>query len=223
MKKVDNSQLVLANKIYNLHNKNNFSSFTVLGDRDIGKSTYSLKATQGAFMKIGYDYDEAWRLSLECIKFSIPQVVEYLKDALTGDEKKLVLVWDDVRIFAAGSQYFLNLKLYNELIGLLDSIKVAINCLILTCPSVQGILGVLKSYDDFQIKIKPARGIGADYRIAKGYKWDTLPSGQRRIYSKFKDTFYCRVPDPWYSIYYKMRKQASMDKVLGVEKAMETD
>jgi len=219
MKKVDNSTLILANKIYNSIKKDKFASFVIIGDRNIGKSTYGLKSLQGAFKKLGYTDNDAWKESIKSIKFAIPDVISYIRKGLDTNKKLPCLIWDDVRIFASGSQYFLNIKLYNELLGLLDGIKVAVNCLILTCPSMQGVLNVLKSYDDFQIKIKPSSR-GGEYRLAKAYKWDTLPSGMRRIYHKFNDTFYCRVPDIPYRKYYKMRKQATMDRVVGVEKAI---
>lgn len=195
-----------------------FQSYFIIGKRNIGKSTYALKSTYYALKKLGYSEQDAWEKSLRSICFSIPQVIDYLQYAAEKDEKEFILIWDDMRVFASGSQYFLNIRLVQKLIGLLDTIKIVLNNLIMTCPSTTGILGVFKSYDDYQIHILQSPK-GGEYRLAKGYQWNTIPAGQKRIYKKFRDEFYCHLPDWVYKQYFKKRKQMTHDAIFQVKQA----
>jgi hypothetical protein len=204
--------LVLAKKIFGCH-PDGFQSFTIVGRRGIGKSSYSLHALHEVFMKLGYTDNEAWRMALSCLKFSIEDVVRYLREAIDLDHTKVCLIWDDVGIHAAGSKYFLNMKLVDTLKGVMDSVRTAVNSLILTCPSTSGLLNLLKHYDDYMIKISYGDR-GGYYRVAHGYLWNTLPGGQKRIYKKFIDDYSCYLPVWVYEEYMRLRKAALRD-VLG--------
>ena len=54
------SGLILGKKIYTTIKNNKFVSYVVIGDRDIGKSTYTLLALYEAFLRLGYrdGYDD---------------------------------------------------------------------------------------------------------------------------------------------------------------------
>jgi len=210
--------LVLTKKIYQSYPQG-FCSFSVLGRRGIGKSSYSLRALHDCFVMMGYSDNQAWREALSCLKFKIVDVVAYLKDAVDRDEKKVALIWDDARIFAGGSQYFLQMKMVNKLTGMLDAIRTAISCLILTCPSQQGLLSILKFYDDFMVKIKYSESGGFN-RVATGYLWTTLPSNQRRVYTKFRDSFSCRLPNWVYEDYMVKRKSALKEILVELEETV---
>lgn len=220
---MNNGGLVLARKIYETIKNNHFRSFIILGDRDIGKSTYALKALFEAFILLGYEKKEAWNLALSCIKFSIPSVTAYLKEGIQeyklNQIKKPALIWDDLRKYATGQEYTLNRKLYKEITGLLDTIKIPINVFIGTCPGMKGVMGVLQEYDSFQINIEYSTR-GGKYRIAKGYLWKTSPKGQRAIYSKFRDTFLCWLPTKVWNQYEANRIQASEESIMAVEQAL---
>ena len=57
-----------------------------------------------------------------------------------------------------------------------------------------------------------------NYRMAKGYKWSTSPSGQRRVYKKFRDNYNCRLPNWVYELYMKRRKQITFDAIYNLDK-----
>lgn len=204
--------LVLAKKIYGAY-PDGFASFTVVGRRGIGKSCYSLIVLHEVFMKLGFSSNNAWDKALECLKFSIKDVIYYLSEAVESDQRKTSLIWDDCGIHASGSKYFLNMKLVDQLKGVMDSVRTATVSLILTAPSTTGLLSMLKSYDDFLIKINYSDR-GGYYRVGHGYLWNTLPSGQKRVYKKFIDDFNCYLPKKVYDRYVLMRK-AALRSVLG--------
>jgi hypothetical protein len=210
------SGLILANKIYGVI-PNGFASYFVCGSRGIGKSAYSLKVLHEVFLRLGYSDDDAWTESLNCIKFSIPDVIKYLQDAVKTDSKKIALLWDDVRVFGGSTQYFINMRLVDKLKGMLDTMRTAVNCVILTCPNTQGLLGILKSYDDYQIAVKYSEK-GGWYRRAVGYLWTSLPSGKRLVYKKFEDSFSCYLPNHVFEIYNAQRKKALADILVDLEK-----
>lgn len=213
--------LVLTKKIL-AATPDGFCSFMVCGRRGIGKSVYSVIAVYGVYRELGYSESEAWRLALNSIKFSIKEVVEYLEEATNNNIKHLALVWDDVRVHAGGSSYHLNMKLVSRLVGVLDTVRTALNCLILTCPSPKGLLSVLQSYDDYLIKIRYAEK-GGWYRQSTGYLWSTLPSGKKVIYKKFVDTYMCRLPNVIYAQYMDVRKQALKDALSKLKEVKDID
>jgi len=220
---MENGGLVLGKMIATAIKNNKFISFIVLGDRNIGKSTYTIKALYEAFMILAddpYAEDECWKKALECIKFKTEDVTDYLKEGTAqykkDKTKKPALVWDDMRKYASGTQYFLDKELYNEISGLLDTIKIPINVFIGTCPSMKGVMGILQDYDGYQINLGYSQR-GGDYRLAKGFLWKTSPKGQRAIYSKFKDTFFYRLPNKIWNEYEKERIEVSEHSITAVE------
>lgn len=207
--------LVLTKKIVQSY-PDSFTSFMVVGKRGIGKSTYCLRSLHDAYVVLGYSDKDAWEKALDSLKFSIPDVVKYLKHCVDTDEKEICLIWDDTRVFASGTQYHLQMRMVSKLVGLLDTVRTAVSCLILTCPSPKGLLSVLQTYDDYLVKIKHCDR-GGYYRIATGYIWTTLPSGQRRIYTKFRDEFNCYLPKKIYNRYMLTRKKALSDVLIELE------
>ena len=203
--------LVLTKKILQAY-PNGFNSFIITGKRGIGKSSYSLKALHDVNIDMGMSNIAAWDASLMSLKFTIPEIITYLKTAVDSDEKRVCLIWDDTRIFASGMKYHLNMKLIDKLSGLLDYIRTSLCTLIMTCPSTSGLLGVLKSYDDFLVKIHYSNDGGFN-RVSKGYLWNTLPSGQKRVYHKFTDTYNCRLPN-WVYKRYMTQRQAAFKTIL---------
>ena len=198
--------LVLTKKLLGAH-PSSFFSVMVLGRRSIGKTSYSLKALHDFYVECGSTDNNAWRLAIDSLKFSIPQVIDYIESALNSDIKKPCLIWDDCRVHGSGSQYHLHMELVSQLGGLLDVVRTSLSSLILTCPSSSGLLGILKSYDDFVVKIHHDPR-GGYRRIAKGYLWSSLPSGKRLIYHKFDDSYSCYLPKWVYDEYMDSRKVA---------------
>lgn len=212
MSKIDINQLPhLSRLLYGCH-PNGFRSYDVLGERNIGKSTYALICAYWAYRKLGYTKNESWERALHSICFTIQEVIDFLTYAANENEKEFLLIWDDVRVFASGKQYFMNMKLVDKLSGVLDTVKTVLNNMVLTSPSMKGTLGILETFDSYHIIIRQSPS-GGNYRMAKGYKWSTSPSGQRRIYSKFRDNYICRLPDWVYDLYLKRRKQITLDAI----------
>lgn len=219
---MDNGGLILADKIYTAIKNNKFLSFIILGDRDIGKSTYALKALFEAFLKLGRSKEEAWIMALSCTQFKIPDVINYLKEGIKSYKadniKKPVLIWDDLRKYASGQEYNTDRELYKQITGLLDTIKIPVNVFIGTCPSMKGVMGVIQDYDSYQINVQYSTR-GGNYRIAKGYLWKTSPKGQRTLYPKFNDTFVCWLPTKiWKEYEMNKRIPASEDSIESLEK-----
>jgi len=211
--------LILTKKIIQSY-PNGFNSFIITGRRGIGKSAYSLSALHAVYTKRGMSNIAAWDASLNSLKFTIPEIIDYLKTAVDADEKRVCLIWDDTRIFASGMKYHLNMKLIDKLSGMLDYIRTSLCSLIMTCPSTSGLLGVLKSYDDYEVKIHFTHA-GGFAREAKGYLWSSLPSGQKRIYHKFTDSYSCRLPNWVYKRYMTKRKDAFKTILVDVGQVLE--
>ena len=199
-----------------------FRSFMIIGDRNIGKSTYALVALHEAFLILGDDEITAWTKALSCIKFNVDAVTSYLNKGVemyeTDKTKLPALCWDDLRKYASALTFFSNRELYGEISGLLDTIKIPLNVFIGTCPSVQGIMNIIRSYDGYQINIGYSKKSGR-YRDAKCYLWKTSPMGQKTLYPKWVDTFFCRLPNWVWKDYELDRVAASKQSIAAVARA----
>ncbi len=184
-----------------------FHSFIVTGDRGIGKSSYGLHNVYEIYRTLGFDSEVSWKKALESCKFSIHDVIIFLRESANQDVCKPCLLWDDVGIHASGTKYFLNMKQVDQLKAVLDTIRTAVSGLIMTCPNTQGLLSILKNYDDYKIVIRYSNR-GGYYREAAAYKWRTLPSGKRIINTQYCDYYSCYLPDWVFHEYMKMRKTA---------------
>lgn len=221
---MESGGLILGKRIATAIKNNKFLSFIILGDRNIGKSTYAIKSLYEAFMILAddpYAEDECWQKAIDCIKFKISDVTNYLKEGTDQYKKyktkKPCLVWDDMRKYASGTTYFLDKELYNEITGLLDTIKIPINVFMGTCPSMKGVMGILQDYDSYQINLTYSTK-GGDYRLAKAYLWKTSPKGQRWIKPMFMDRFFYRLPNWVWEKYEKERIEISEQSIEALEK-----
>jgi len=208
--------LVLTKKLINAY-PNSFFSIMILGKRSIGKTSYALRSIHDFYVNQGQTHNNSWRLALNCLKFSIPDVISFLENALNKDIVEPVLLWDDTRVFGSGSMYRTNPLLVQQLGGLLDVIRTCLSNLILTCPSNSGLLGILKSYDDYICKIHYSPD-GGYHRTARGYLWSSLPSGKRLIYHKYNDFYSCYLPQWVYDKYMKTRKDAMKSLLSDIRK-----
>ena len=210
--------LVLTKKMLAADPKT-FFSITVTGRRSIGKTSYSLIAAKEFYIERGETENNAWRMALDSLKFSIKDVIDYLEDARTKKIKKPILVWDDVRVHASGTQYHLNMKRVARLASLMDVIRTCVSNVILTCPSSSGLLGVFKTYDDHFAKIHYSEKCGY-HRIALGYVWSTIPSGKRLVYSQYKDRYSCYLPT-WVYNKYMASRDIAVDNLIKEIKSTE--
>jgi len=201
---------ILGKHIYTAARGGLFFSGMVTGPREIGKSSYCLKSLYFALRALGYSEADAWEKCLDSIKFKLSDVVQYLEGCAKKKNREVCLIWDDARIGASGSQWFINQRLCQRLVAVLDTVRSSLASMLLTAPSSSGMLSVLSSYDDYIIKVTFGSR-GGMYRRGRGYIIRSLPSGQRRIYRSFEDEFSCRLPKPIFLRYNKMRKQALRD------------
>jgi len=213
---------ILGRKIYHAVKTEGFFSGLISGPRSIGKSSYALKSLHYALVSLGYSDEYAWEICLKSIKFKLIDVVNFLEHAAMKDTRAPCLIWDDVRISGSGIVYFTNPRLVKRLISVLDTVRTSLASLILTAPSSEGLLGALKSYDDYIIKVGHSQD-GGWYRDGKAYIIRTLPSGSKRVYRSFKDTFSCYLPNDVYKKYNAMRKSALRDAIKDLKKEVKNE
>jgi len=213
--------LVLSRKIYTAINNPvaTFFSCNILGERGIGKSVYALKGIHGTFVQMGMSENEAWRATLRCLHYKIEDVINFLLTAVEEGRREPVLLWDDVGVHAGSSKYFSQMLLVEKLKGCMDVIRTSVACLLMTTPTRVGLLGILKNYDDFQVKIYHSPR-GGWYRVARGYKWSTIPSGKRCVYKKFRDSYSCYLPNLIFNQYKKKRETALKDALISLSDSM---
>lgn len=210
--------LITGNKILKGH-PHGFNSFTVVGDRGIGKSTYALIVVYEIFRKLGYEKNQAWNEAINCCKFHIQDVIKFLKISADSDDIKPVIIWDDIAIHASGTKYFLNMRMVDQLKAVLDTIRLAISGLIMTCPSTKGLLSILKVYDDYKLVVRYSKR-GGYYREITAYKWNTLPSGKRIIRTQYTDNYNCYIPNWVFDKYMVMRKNATKETLDRLEQSI---
>ena len=213
--------LELGKKIHSAY-PNGFVGSIIVGDRGIGKSSYSLRVAHEIFRYNGASPNDAWRKALSCLKFSITDVVNFLEKSAFSDEKEIVLIWDDVGVHGGARLYFSDQKVVYRLKAVLDTVRTAVSGIIMTTPTLQGLLGVIKSYDDYLIEIRYTSR-GGFYRMATAYRFRTLPSGKRIVKKKFIDGYNCYLPQWVFVEYSKMRKDAMIHNIEKLKKTVEVD
>ena len=205
--------LQLGKLIYHSH-PSGFTGALVLGRRGVGKSCYALRVAHEVFRHSGMTPNNAWRAALECLKFEIPDVIKFLKISARQPEPARVIIWDDVGVFCGSSVYFSDYKLVQRLKAVLDSIRTACSGLLMTTPVSAGLLGLLKSYDDYQIEIRHTQR-GGQYRSAVAYQFHTLPSGKRICHKRFVDSFNVWVPT-WVFNEYQIKRRNAL--IVGIDR-----
>lgn len=197
--------MIITQRILNAR-PHGFVSATVVGTRSVGKTVYTLKVAAELYMELyGLDIDAAYEKAIDSTVFTIEDVVNMLEKH-DFNNKADIVIWDDAGIYASGLMYHTNVTLFALLKGMTDSLRTCTNVMLMSTPTQSGLIGFLKSYDEFLIKIIKASNGGYN-RIAKAYKWMTLPSGTRRIYRQWEDNFNCYMPKRHYSRYAEIRNK----------------
>ena len=189
---------------------NDFLSFTVYGNRRIGKTIFSLLVATEVYNTI-YDYDnvdKGYKMALESLVFSIEDVVNIV-DKHSLKNKKPVVIWDDVGIHASGLMYHAKMTEFADLKAQMDIIGDSVNCLILTTPSFKGLISFLKGYNEMRVNITR---VDSHYRRrAQFYNTRVLPSGTTNIYKLWHDDYSIKLSDKWYLPYVKKREAAKKE------------
>lgn len=166
---------------------------------------------------VNYTEDEAWRMALDSVVFTISDVIEAISKASKSKVPLRALIWDDAGTYCSTMAWWSNRNQLERLKGVLDTVRSGCSGLLLTTPSETDLSKILRNYDDFIIQIRYCE-VGGNYRIAKGYLKRTLPSGTRRIYSKFANRFVVRLPDHIFKEYMEHRHQVFQDQVDDLKK-----
>jgi len=195
---------------------NGFCGAIVTGPRGIGKSSYVLNVAWEVFRNLGYDEKESWDKALACCKFTIHDVVSFIKKNILSTDKSHLLIWDDAGTYAGTTKWWTDRDALDKLKGVTDTIRTGVCSLLITTPSESDLTKFLRNYDDYIVQIghHPDGGI---YRTAKGYLKRTLPSGTKRIYPKFKNKFLVYLPDDVYSRYQQMRDDVLVKQLEDIE------
>jgi len=188
---------------------NDFLSFTVYGNRRIGKTIFSLLVATEVYNTI-YDcgINKAYKMALKSLVFSIEDIINIV-DKHSLHNKKPLVIWDDVGIHASGLMYHAKQTEFADLKAQMDIIGDSVNCLILTTPSFKGLISFLKGYNEMRVNITK---VDSKYRRrAQFYNTRILPSGTTNIYKLWYDDYSIKLSDKWYLPYVKRREAAKKE------------
>ena len=200
---INDYKLTLAYRIMKKY-PTGFISAIIEGERGYGKSAYALKVMAQVYKNLeGLDDETAWKRAIDCMIFSMDDLIKNINNNITNDIVTPTWCLDDATVHFSSYKFFTNLYEVILIHGMFDTIRTACTGLLLTCPKRNLLLAALRNYDDFKIEIIMDR----DWeRIARGYKIKTSPVGQKRIYKNFEDNYSCYLPDWVFEIYMEKRK-----------------
>lgn len=212
---------VLSREIFN---KRPFGTTTVMvvGRRGAGKTVFALKTGAQLFKKIDPSLtdEQAYKKALNCLVFSIDQLIDKAKKHNTDDITKYdnrmpMLIWDDAGVHGQGAMYQMNANAYIEVKSLIDNIRTFTNALIITTPDRDG---VAKFMRNFKYLVQITTLNDGYQRKATGYSIYQLPSGMRRVSKKWMDHYSCYLDNKIYGEYWKMRNKSSIAHLDNVDK-----
>lgn len=197
----------LGNYIIHRTKQNGFLSAITKAERAYGKSMYNLKVMAYVYYKLEECSENyAWEKALENMLFTPDQFLNIIQQNIRKDIITPVICIDDAAVHFSSYLYFINLYETSLLNATFDTIRTAVNAVLINCPNKNRLLSGLRHYDDFEITIYKASGGNYYGRRAVGIKWYSLPDGHRRFRKTFEDHFSCYVPDWIYNKYMKRRK-----------------
>jgi len=168
-----------------------YEFFHLVGRKGVGKTTLAVKIMCQVYMELGYDEGSAWQMAIDNTLFDKNDIINFLKKH--RGKPAPVLCWDDARVFGSGMSYVSQPLQTQTLLGLLDTIRTSTSALILTSPSITGLLKFLRNEEGWLIKI--TKGRDYNWRSAKAYQRYLLPSGAPRLVSRYYEDFHYRLPD----------------------------
>jgi len=183
----------------------------VVGRLGYGKSAYCLKVAYQLYKNDGCTDKEAWEKALECIVFTVEDIVKMIRSHKYKDRAKCIIV-DDASVHLNSLLFFSNVHQVRLLQGALTTVRTSTDSLLLNCPELSSLIKSVRKSDDYYIKITRREGGGFE-RYATGYLRITIPSQSRRIRKQWVDKFSCYIPEPYYSMYMKKRDHYK-DKLL---------
>lgn len=174
---------------------------SIMGGQQTGKTSYALLSMYELFQG---DVDKV----LDHVVFNPRDLALKIGTAIKKKKRMVSVLWDDASVKGQAAQWQADRKLVMFLSGLGDTMGIATKSLLISSPSGD-LIKAFRNYDFYRVRIMFGRG---NYdRIAKGYKWGTLPSGDRYFSPAWTDNYDTRVA--FYERYAKIRQDISLSAV----------
>lgn len=210
-KPMDEWTLKFAKRMTTKIKQNGFMHITVLGERNYGKTYYSLKNMALVLYNL-YDIREidAWNSVLDYLVFTPEYFKKIVKDCRMKETKAPFILLDDAGAHFDSGLHDRSRIQYQLLNTCLDTIKDVTNCLIVTCPYKEVLTKRLREYDGYDITIYMDRGY---LRHSTCIKWYRRPTGDKRFNKEFEDDFSCYIPTPIHDRYLGLRNQFTLNHI----------
>ena len=206
--KWDLKQAGLGNSLLSHLRRKQFMSVKTKAERGMGKSMYNLTSIAYAYYHMGHTETDAWNKALDCFIFTPDQLLRRVRHAMANNYIIPFLCIDDAAVHFNNKLWFINLYTSTLIEATFDTLREAVQCLLINCPNTKRLMGALQSYDDFEVTIYHGANGGDSYsRKAVCIKWFSLPSGSRKYRKTYEDHFNCYVPKWVYDKYQPMRRQ----------------
>jgi len=181
--------------------------------RGIGKSSYVLHVAHQLFMNDGYSDEEAWELALDSCVFLIQDLIEKIQEYDWRNRAKII-IWDDAGFHGSGMLYNLNQADAMLLKGIADTIRTSTECFLLTTPSIDDLIGFLKHYGDYEVKVSMNHDWQRCAHIVKPTKsvW-----GRKRYQDYGIDEFSAYLPIAVYTKYMNKRDRYRTEVIKEIE------
>jgi len=213
-KPMDDWTLKLSKRMVNKVKQDSFMHITVVGERNYGKTYYSLKNMALSYYRLSdYHYDkegeiESFERALDDVIFTPQQFKKKVKDNRMNKTKSPFFILDDAGVHFDSGLYHRNLYLSQLVNACLDTIKDVTNCLIVTCPFKETLTKRLREYDGYDVTLYTDRGYE---RYGTCIKWYRRPTGDKRWRKEFEDSFSCWIPNTIHEKYLELRDKFTLD------------
>jgi len=201
--------LILAQRIIQNFDTDDFTLWIIEGPLRIGKSAYIMKA---GFQVLDHLYGDP--MTWDTMKpYMGWHPAENVEKWLNVDERQPFFIWDDAGMWLFSLDWsdplMVAIQKYMNVVG------TDYNNLILTTPSASWVLSKISKMPGMKrIKIIKRDGGVTDApsklfsRIAVCYKpWRSPDLKKHGVYKRFYDFYSCRIPDDIYEIYYPIRRE----------------
>jgi len=206
---MDDWTLKLSKRMTSKVKQDSFMHVSVLGERNYGKTYYSLKNMALTLYKLNNVSEyEAWNTVLDYVVFTPSYFKRIVKDCRMNDYKVPFILLDDAGAHFDSGLHDRSRIQYQLLNTCLDTIKDVTNCLIVTCPFKDVLTKRLREYDGYDVTIYMDRGYE---RSCTCIKWYRLPTGDKRWNKEFEDKFSCYIPTPIHEQYLKIRNMFTLN------------
>lgn len=204
---------ILSKRIIREH-PNGFRSAIVEGRQGIGKSSYCIKVQKEVYQEL-YELNEtdSWNKALDNVMFSIDDIILKLTEAKNNKEIIPCLIWDDAGVHGSNIKWFKHKDQVDMIKSLLETARTRVTGLLINCTSREGLMTCIRNQRGYVVEIVNLDGRWA--RCAKGYNLFRLPSGTRRVFKNFEDTFSCYLPK-WVYEKYKVKRESYADQAIEV-------